>query len=536
MNDQQQKNILQTPAIRYFLTSQESLRAPKPEIDKPGEKIHVSEAISKVSSLYEYLRISAEYTEEHLIFRNVIERILKRRIFIQMQGESKELAGGLIKELISGGYLPNDVVHIDVVRDVGRIIDRYLAILDAIQDRSSDFNDFIIQLASVEIDREFNKVEREKEEAFAHFSLMAVRDRIQWSNIFSGTKEHNLQIYIAVLRTIVKYDDAQVYFALFRNSISGWDSLSPQAVAEQATRVEAFWKNSPSWMKHPYRETYLRVARQLYPAFVSIRDVFNQHPQQMEAVFSDPTRLERAVSAVAQARYDGAKSRLRSRAMRATIYIFLTKMLMALGIEVPYDLLFAKHFDALPLAINLLFPPALMFFMGATTPLPGKNNTERIIKDVRRIVYVNDNGEMLRIVSAPKQRGILEMALFGILLLGLFVFSYGLFIFLLRILRFSVVSGGVFIFFLTVVSLFSYRIRRPVRELFVKTFESARSTLLFLVTYPLVIVGYFLSDGAAKINIPVIVLDIFIEAPLKSFLEVGEDWLSFLREKQEEIV
>ena len=91
-------------------------------------------------------------------------------------------------------------------------------------------------------------------------------------------------------------------------------------------------------------------------------------------------------------------------------------------------------------------------------------------------------------------------------------------------------------FFLTVVSLFAYRIRKPVKELFVTNLEGGLSTLFFLISYPLVVVGHALSDGAAKINIPVIFLDIFIEAPLKSFLEVGEDWLSFLRQKQEEIV
>ncbi|OHA47252.1 MAG: hypothetical protein A3A80_03740 [Candidatus Terrybacteria bacterium RIFCSPLOWO2_01_FULL_44_24] len=525
-----------TPALQYLLNSQHELRLKENAPELPGERIHVSEAISKVSAFYEYLRMSAEYTEEHLIFRSVIERILKRRIFIQMQDDAKELSSGLIKEVISGGYLPNDSVHLDEIDVIATILNRYLALFQVIEDRSSDLNDFLVQLASVEIERGFSKLEREKEESFAHFAFMVMRDHIQWAKGLSEAPEHELEIFIAILRGILQYDDPQISFAIFRSAISGWSSLNPKEASARAQEILTFWKNTKNWLEHPHHEFYLRVVRQLNPSFLIVRDVLSHHPQQASEVFADYDRLHRAVNAAAEAKYSSAKARLRHRASRATIYIFLTKMLMALGIEVPYDLFLVSHFAPVPLVINLLFPPALMFFMGATTPIPSKKNTERIIKDVNKIVYVQGKGEMLRIVAYPKVRGSIQRILFATFLVALFVISFGLVAFLLKTMQFNIVSGGVFMFFLTVVSLFAYRIRKPVRELFVKDLEGGLSTLFFLITYPLVIVGHFLSDGAAKINIPVIFLDIFVEAPLKSFLEVGEDWLSFLREKQEEIV
>ncbi len=534
MNDNQK--LQQTPAALYFLNGQAGLKDRQQSPELTGEKIHVSEAISKVSVFYEFLRMSAEYTEEHLIFRSVIERILKRRTFIQMQDDAQELSKGLIKELISGGYLANDTIHAEVNKTVGAILGRYLILFESIEDRPADLNDFLIQLASVEIEREFSKNEREKEEVFAHFAFMVMRDHINWSPVFKNSKEHELQIFISILRGILKYDDPQISFSIFNNAISGWSRLNLAETALRAPEVVAFWKNIVGWLNHPHHETYLRVTRQLSPSFLTVKDVLNNHPQQWKEVFGDKERLSRAVSAAAQVRYDAAKSRLKYRASRATIYIFLTKMLMALGIEVPYDIFLAAHFAPVPLIINLLFPPALMFFMGVTTPIPGKKNTECIIKDVEKIIYVNTKGEMLRVVGTPKDQSILQKLLYAALMAGLFTLSFGICVLVLKILKFNIVSGGVFMFFLTVVSLFAYRIRKPVKDLFVTNIEGGFSTLLFLISYPLVVVGHALSDGAAKVNIPVIFLDIFIEAPLKSFLEVGEDWLSFLRQKQEEIV
>ena len=534
MSDNQK--LQQTPAALYSLNGQADLKTRQQVPELTGEKIHVSEVVSKVSVFYEFLRMSAEYTEEHLIFRSVIERILKRRIFIQMQDDAQELAKGLIKELISGGYLANDTIYIDEVRVVGSILGRYLMLFESVKDRPADLNDFLIQLASVETEREFSKSERQKEEIFAHFAFMVMRDHINWSPVFKDNKEHELQIFISILRGILKYDDSQISFSIFNNAISGWSRLNLTEVASRAPEVVAFWKNIIGWLNHPYHETYLRVTRQLSPSFLVIKDVVNSHPQQWKEVFEDKERLSRAVSAAAQARYDAAKSRLKHRASRATIYIFLTKMLMALGIEVPYDIFLVAHFAPIPLIINLLFPPALMFFIGVTTPIPGKRNTERIIKDIEKIIYVNNKNEMLRVVGTPKEQSILQKILYAALMTGLFILSFGICVGILSALKFNVVSGGVFMFFLTVVSLFAYRIRKPVKELFVTNLEGGLSTLFFLISYPLVVVGHALSDGAAKINIPVIFLDIFIEAPLKSFLEVGEDWLSFLRQKQEEIV
>src|SRR3989338_11194420 len=242
MSDNQK--LQQTPAALYFLNGQANLKTRQQVPELTGEKIHVSEVVSKVSVFYEFLRMSAEYTEEHLIFRSVIERILKRRIFIQMQDDAKELSSGLIKEVISGGYLHNDSVHLDEIDVIATILNRYLALFQVIEDRSSDLNDFLVQLASVEIERGFSKLEREKEESFAHFAFMVMRDHIQWAKGLSEAPEHELEIFIAILRGILQYDDPQISFAIFRSAISGWSSLNQKEASARAQEILTFWKNT----------------------------------------------------------------------------------------------------------------------------------------------------------------------------------------------------------------------------------------------------------------------------------------------------
>jgi hypothetical protein len=53
---------------------------------------------------------------------------------------------------------------------------------------------------------------------------------------------------------------------------------------------------------------------------------------------------------------------------------------------------------------------------------------------------------------------------------------------------------------------------------------------------PFLNAGFFLSKGLAKINFFSVFLDFIIEAPLKSIIEVFEEWTSFMREKKEEVV
>ena len=71
--------------------------------------VHVDEVASKVAAFYEKIRGVVDWKEEHLFRKTAIERVLKRRLFFQKNGE--QIATPLVYELIRGGHFPNDTIE-----------------------------------------------------------------------------------------------------------------------------------------------------------------------------------------------------------------------------------------------------------------------------------------------------------------------------------------------------------------------------------------------------------------------------------------
>ena len=93
-----------------------------------------------------------------------------------------------------------------------------------------------------------------------------------------------------------------------------------------------------------------------------------------------------------------------------------------------------------------------------------------------------------------------------------------------------------FLLFLSLVSYFGIKIRYSARELIVVAKKENFLTLILdLLAIPIVRAGRWISRNFARVNVFVFVLDVIIEAPFKSLIEVFEEWLAFIREKKEEI-
>jgi len=65
--------------------------------------------------------------------------------------------------------------------------------------------------------------------------------------------------------------------------------------------------------------------------------------------------------------------------------------------------------------------------------------------------------------------------------------------------------------------------------------EGFTAILIDFFTFPIVRVGRWLSLKAPKINVFVFILDVIIEAPFKSFINVIEEWVDYVKEKKDEI-
>ena len=103
-------------------------------------------------------------------------------------------------------------------------------------------------------------------------------------------------------------------------------------------------------------------------------------------------------------------------------------------------------------------------------------------------------------------------------------------------LHFNIVSVALFVFFLTLVSYFGFRIRYNARKWKVNTDDEGVISLLWgFFTLPIVRTGRWLSQRFSSINIFVFFMDFILETPFKMILGTFDAFISYLREKREDL-
>jgi hypothetical protein len=235
-----------------------------------------------------------------------------------------------------------------------------------------------------------------------------------------------------------------------------------------------------------------------------------------------------------EGRYAAIRAKLRRGTVRAMVYLLLTKMIVALLLEVPIEMVMYQivHFGAL--LVNLLFPPFIMFMVGLFIRLPGYSNTERILQAAEEIL--SDQEPVARIVNAPRPRSAFATAMLTLTYALTFFITFGLIYWILKSLSFTWISILIFMFFLCLVSFFAYRLRLGAHEIVVVDNKATlRGSLADFFSIPVLRAGRWLSQGISRINIFLFFFDFIFEAPYKFFLSLLEEWFAFAKEKKDEL-
>src|SRR3989344_1116351 len=133
-----------------------------------GESISdVNKIISKAAGAYEKLRYLIDYREEHTIRRAALERILKRRVFLEQKPESGLV---LLQELVDGKYILKEQATEEIARDIDAIISKFLE-LSRLANANGNVGRRLISFAATEIDGRISPLEytidHESAEAFS---------------------------------------------------------------------------------------------------------------------------------------------------------------------------------------------------------------------------------------------------------------------------------------------------------------------------------------------------------------------------------
>lgn len=512
-----------TREFRKEITLAFKLIASKKRVEEP---LVISKTASALAVIYESARNAVEFRAEHLIRQAAIERILKRRLFLNQKNE--KLARLLIKELLWARYLKPESVSSSVVENIALTIEKYKTLLS--NSGQNGLSKRVLEIASCEIEEKL--VFDPLPQVLINYVFETLSERIDFEEPDSKVK--SIQIYIAVERGFGKNSDGLIAYKLLKTLIPDWFKREAQV---ESLRNNFFGTLSyiESQLNYPLSPFLKREVIFLSPPFNMIREMINAYQEDFVDLISDREKLEVSVRTLLENLYKETKDKLSRASVRSIIYIFLTKIVIGILLELPIDLFFGKV-NYLALGVNLSFPPLLMFLLNLDVDLPGEENTGKMIDTINDYFYEEEKAEVKTISSLSKHQKI--SAIFGIFYLVMFVVTFGGVIWILTKLGFNPVSQVIFLFFLSVVSFFAYRVRGIAKDFSLQKEEreSLLSSFKDFIFLPVIKVGQWLSSKIASINILSFILDFIIEAPLKVFLEVIEEWIHFIKEKKEEIV
>ncbi len=512
--------------VNAAITEQESKKIPR---DEP--LISISTRTSVASFVYERMRNAVDYREEHLLRRNAIERILRRRI---SAGERSELAEKLTEELIHARYLPNNAIPRRKLKELEAIFKKYFLLLGVAPIKeignSESLAGWMLGIMATELDEFLVPPYLMHASINAMYEVLAKRAYAEDS---INPDELKKQIYIASSRTLHKNDDDTIKYHLFLLYYPRWLSADAALVREVGENLEATRARIQHDLNHPLHERLGALVRKHVAYFSILQRIVSADPMAAWEAIQKPEELNEKIASACNKEYHESRKKLSRSCWRSVVYLIITKFLLALVLEIPIEYLLLNKFHTIPLAVNLVFPPLLLIIIAYSTKLPDAANTKLITAGIKDII--SGEGDMIQL-GKTKRRSFLMQLIFVLLYGILFAVSFGVLITALQTLNFTVISIIIFLFFLSLVSLFAYRIRRNAQELVVTPPKRGiiRSLWSFLAI-PVLHAGKWMSTKFARINIFIFMLDFVIEAPFKAFIKITEEWMNYVHEKKEEI-
>ncbi len=499
--------------------------------------IVVDEVIAKVALFYEKIRGIVDWREEHLLRKTAIERILKRRILFQ--SNKQEIAEPLLKELIRGGHFANRHIPVSKIQIVQETINKYTSLIyhiaaarrDLAQKQHKEIEDWLLRVAASEIEELLDPPQKER--LLIEYTTQEMAERIQISpaNFAPPENEIRLQLYIAAHRALFKLDEAILTYHLIEKIYPSWRNLTEEDIARIAKELPESKLFIEKTFAHPLAEKFYQLVERYDTAYLLIGDIVFQNPKDFEKHEILEARIQKAYAA----RLDKLKTRMGRTALYSTISIFLTKIMVAFGVEVPFEYYVLGEFNYIALGISIFVPSLLMIFLVATTKLTSEYNIQQVVLEVMRIGFSKENPAKYMLSLASLKPSKIRTTIHALYWL-MFLVTFGALVEFLLLLRFNPISITIFIMFISLVAFAGAKIRQRGRELYIQEEKSGILWSLFEIFFlPVTQVGKWLSSRVSKYNILIVVFNFLIEAPFQIFIELLEQWRMFLKEKEEEI-
>jgi hypothetical protein len=520
---------------KSYLQQLASLAQPEAGSDIP--RIHVDQVASRIATLYEKLRQVIDYQEEHLLKKNAIERVLKRRLLLSSSPE--EIAQPLISELIRGGYFPNDKIPETKIPEIEKILEKYIFLTQNLPSEVTNgekrqIADWTWSLASSEIEERLTP--KLKEETILVYMFEELRKRIVFQD---SAIDENLKrdlIFIACQKALLKSDPSLISWRLLKLLFPIFPvlPLSRDFFISFSQQLPAVKSRIESEINHVLAKKVLEKVYAFSPIFLMVQDItLANSPAEVKTIFENPETLETRIKTAYDSRYKTLQKQNRTWGFRWVLSIILSKMLIAFLIEVPYDRL-NHNFSSLALAVNLFVPPFVMFLIISSIRAPGQDNKNRVLIEAMKIIYPQNDPETV-IIKKIGEKNLADLfARISFFVVSAVVFA--LVVWILVRIHFSWLSILVFIAFFSLIAFSGLKIEASSKQLRVKSSDEGITSFIGdLFFLPFRNVGKWLSVQLQKYNLLILVLNLFFEAPLQVFFEFLESWRNYLKEKKQDM-
>jgi len=236
-------------------------------------RIQVDVFISRIALIYEKIRNAIDYKEDHLLRKNAIQRILWRRLNIQLNSDS--LALSLIKELIRAGYIENNLIPEGKIAEIDVMINKYLTLanLSGIKktttDGSHDFK-WLVSLAACEIEEAL--VPPIQHVALTGFAYKVMGSEIKIADKIKEEEKH-LQIKIAIQRALIKADIAMVSYLIWRYYNPDWHQADHRQILQIAKKFKNLQAAVDQQLSYHLGEKLLRLFKKYTIVFDVLKEI-----------------------------------------------------------------------------------------------------------------------------------------------------------------------------------------------------------------------------------------------------------------------
>ena len=491
-----------------------------------AEKVHIVGAGGALTAAYEQLRNAAENTEEHLLVQNAIRRFYKQLFVTRDERLVRASGDELAIELTFAGYVQNNSLTKSQVAEISRLaIDHYATyeklqktrginsdassgwVLDTLAARVADC------IGSHPTDTAFI------DNAYQYFEQVIKSDYVTTGQV--DADDFGASLFAAVHKALLKSDDTTIRAAILeRYGIKVTD----------VQRYTAYNQQIDTLLKSPLTDKlYHVVDRQGAPMRI-VRQMIEEREDMAEVLPKREVFLEEFEKQVGRA-YKNIVTRVNRAIVRSVIFLIITKFLIGIAIEVPYDIWAHGAIVWGPLLINLFFPPIYMVLLRSTLTIPGYANTRALVDRADVMLY----GERT-VLSSKHLIGRRYGPVFSALYVLFSLFVFGVVIWLLLLLGFSLVHIAIFFVFFSAASFLGFRLSRLIREL--EVVHSSSNGLTFIrdfIYLPFVVAGQWMSNKYSQVNIVTIVLDMMIELPLKTVLRLIRQWGAFIDDRKDQL-